>query len=45
VQLEGGHGSGLGLAIVKAVAQAHHGTLTLENDANRFVARLILPYA
>ncbi|AXI44710.1 sensor histidine kinase [Sulfitobacter sp. SK012] len=45
VQLEGGHGSGLGLAIVKAVAQAHHGTLTLENDADRFVARLVLPYA
>ncbi|NUS08476.1 MAG: sensor histidine kinase, partial [Nonomuraea sp.] len=38
-------GSGLGLAISRAIAQAHHGALTVEDSATgaRFVLRLPLP--
>lgn len=39
----GGRGSGLGLAIVQAVAEAHHGTVSVEQPAGggtRFIVRL-----
>jgi signal transduction histidine kinase len=37
-------GAGLGLSIAEAVADAHHGTLTLENrDGSGLIARITLP--
>lgn len=36
-------GNGLGLPIARAIAQLHHGQLTLDASAGRFTARLIFP--
>lgn len=41
--VEHAHGVGLGLHMVQAIAVAHQGELVLENKANGFEAKLLLP--